>query len=221
MRMILSSIFITCSCMLISSCQENQKTSRPIEKDLVEVVDDTKIENLPLELIIQDSSAYSQSFIKEFANEETPYQKINLIGDLLIIDNKDTVTFPQYPPLGKKMLFTGRKGDLVVALTVKRINQTTIDYKTEIVEFGKSNSFQEGQADLGSMFFLASEVDENSRTGISYLSTEYTSNKDSCYTNIRIGKEDEKQHLLAKIIKNCNGSLQDINIDNFPTLIEK
>jgi hypothetical protein len=39
---------------------------------------------------------------------------------------------------------------------------------------------------------------------------------------ISLGKEEESgNHLLGKIIKNCNDKIKDITLDNFPTLIEK
>ena len=41
----------------------------------------------------------------------------------------------------------------------------------------------------------------------------------------RLGKDESfregKTQLLGKLIKNCNGEIQEIELDNFPTFIEK
>jgi hypothetical protein len=91
-----------------------------------------------------------------------------------------------------------------------------------MVEFGKASYNYKGQADLNPRFYFGAETDESSLSGISYLSTEFSDSRDSCYTYIRLGREEDSgPYLLGNIKKNCNGKIQDIGLDNFPTLIEK
>ncbi|WP_422107790.1 hypothetical protein [Winogradskyella sp.] len=128
---------------------------------------------------------------------------------------------PQLPPVGKKTVLTAKKDDLAIALTIESINQTTIQYKIEMVEFGKASYTVEGEAGFHPEFYLGTK-DMSSFSGKTYHSIEFRDTKDSCYTYIRLGIEaDRASLLLGKIIKNCNGDIQSIGLDDFPTLIEK
>src|SRR5690554_3005185 len=168
------------------------------------------------EIIIKNKADYSDKFIQGL--KKLGYKKFELIDSLLIIDNKDTVTFSQTPKIGEQRVYTGRQDNLAIAVTVKRINYTTVDYKIEMVEFGKTSHNQTGQSDIISSFFFGAESDEDERTGEGYFVTEFIDNRENnCYTHIRLGDENE----LAKIIKNCNGKIKDITLDNFTTLHRK
>ena len=87
-----------------------------------------------------------------------------------------------------------------------------------MVEFGKSSYNQTGQADIISSFFLGTESDEDVKTGEGYFVTEYIERRaKDCHIHIRLGDDNER----AKIIKNCNGKIRDITLDNFKTLRRK
>lgn len=184
-----------------------------------EVTSDYKIydeKTAVTEIAIKNKHDYSEKFIQGL--KELGYKKIELIDSLLIIDDKDTVTFSQTPKIGELRNYTGKQGNLAIAVTVKRINYTTVDYKIEMVEFGKTSHNQHGQADIASSFFFGSESNEDEQTGDSYFVTEYTDSREkNCFTNIRLGDKND----LAKIIKNCNGKIKDITPDNFTTLHRK
>lgn len=168
------------------------------------------------EIVVKNKADYSEKFIQGL--KELGYKKFELIDSLLIIDNKDTVTFSQTPKIGEQRVYTGRQDNLAIAVTIKRINYTTVDYKIEMVEFGKTSHNQTGQSDIISSFFFGAESNEDERTGEGYFVTEYIDNRENnCYTHIRLGDENE----LAKIIKNCNGKIKDITLENFTTLHRK
>jgi|LakMenE18May11ns_1017448.scaffolds.fasta_scaffold9576214_2 hypothetical protein len=173
------------------------------------------------EIVIKNKSDYSVKFIRGLKN--LGYEKFELKDSLLLINSKDTAYFPKTPKIGKRLVLTGRKGNLAIALTVKRINYTTVDYKIEMVESGKKSHNQSGQADIVSSFFFGSESDESEKTGNGYSVTEFTEYKEkNCYTFIRLGYEKETgPYLLGKLKKNCNGKIIDIDLENFTTLIEK
>lgn len=168
------------------------------------------------EIVIKNQADYSEKFIQGL--KELGYKKFELIDSLLITDNKDTIAFSQTPKIGELRVYTGRLDNLAIALTVKRINYTTVDYKIEMVDFGKTSHNQTGKADIISSFFLGTESNEDERTGDRYFVTEYTDNRENnCCIHIRLGEENE----LAKVIKNCNGKIKDITLDNFTTLHKK
>lgn len=179
-------------------------------------VDNNEVPTYNTEIVVKNNAAYSEHFIQGL--QELGFQKIELIDSLLIIDNKDTVLFSRTPKIGESRVYTGKKGNLAIAVTIKRINYTTVDYRIEMVEFGKANHTQTGQADIISSFFFGPESNIDEQTGVGYFVTEYTDNRaNNCATQIRIGDENE----LAKIIKYCNGKIKDITLDNFTTLHQK
>ena len=179
-------------------------------------VDNKEVPINNTEIVVKNNAAYSEHFIQGL--QELGFQKIELIDSLLIIDNKDTVLFSRTPKIGESRVYTGKKGNLAIAVTIKRINYTTVDYRIEMVEFGKANHTQTGQADISSGFFFGPESNIDEQTGVGYFVTEYTDNRaNNCATHIRIGDENE----LAKIMKYCNGKIKDITLDNFVTLHRK
>lgn len=124
---------------------------------------------------------------------------VSLIDSFLIFGQTDTVTFPKVPRIGRSTILTAKKDHLAIALTVERINQTTIDYKIEMVEFGNAGYTYEVQADLHPGFHFGAEVDENDLTGMAYLSNEFWDLNDTCNTSIRLGEDEHS--LLGKIKK--------------------
>lgn len=182
---------------------------------------EVSLNKVKTEIVVKNKSDYSENFIQGL--RELGYEKFELKDSLLIINGKDTSYFPETPEIGKEIVLTGRKENLAIALTVKRINYTTVDYKIEMVEFGKTSHNQSGKADIISSFFFGTESDQSEKTGNEYFVTAFTEYKDKdCYTFIRLGYEEETgPFLLGKLKKNCNGKIMDIDLDNFITLIEK
>lgn len=209
------------------SCQTN--TAKNDKSDKIEIVESndtlgSKTESLITEdstesnsIFIKDRSDYSTRFLKEMA--KSGMSNVSLIDSFLIFGQTDTVSFPEVPRIGRRTILTAKKDHLAIAVTVERINQTTIDYRIEIVEFGNAGYTYEGQADLHPGFHFGAEVDENDITGMAYLSFEFSNSNDTCNTSIRLGEDEHR--LLGKIKKNCNGKIRDIELDNFPMLIEK
>lgn len=182
---------------------------------------EVSLNKIKTEIVVKNKSDYSENFIQGL--RELGYEKFELKDSLLIINSKDTSYFPETPEIGKEIVLTGRKENLAIALTVKRINYTTVDYKIEMVEFGKTSHNQSGKTDIISSFFFGTESDQSEKTGNEYFVTAFTEYKDKdCYTFIRLGYEEETgPFLLGKLKKNCNGKIMDIDLDNFITLIEK
>jgi hypothetical protein len=159
---------------------------------------------------------FSESFIKAL-KELIGSGQYELRDSMLIIDKKDTSYFPGTPAIGQNQTYTGKKGDLSVAIHIQRLNYTTIKYRIEIVEHGKSSHYESGEADLNAGFFLGSEIDEDDLTGNSYPAAEFSfTASEKCFTIIRIGFDYGKG--MAKLNKSCNGKLQSITLENFPTL---
>lgn len=166
-------------------------------------------------ITVAHTEDYDPKFVAELA--KTGPGPFNLIDDKLVVSG-DTVAFPNRPKVAEHVVFTGRQGDLAISLTVKRVNQTTIDYRIEMVEFGKSEHNEEGRAHLSPGFYLGAETDEID--GLAYSADEYLDNsKQGCLTKIRIGESSGQ--LRAKLYKSCNGKLREITLDNFPALNEK
>lgn len=176
-------------------------------------------------ITIHNKNDYDTSFLNDLSTIN--FDSVTLIGNEMIVQRnnwKNTIDFPDAPAIGQYKVFTARKENLAVALSIERINYTTIDYKVEMVEFGKANYTTKGKAHLNSRFFLGSEPAKNTNTGHMLYLTKFSSNdeKEGCYTTIGIGYQGESPNILYAILdKNCNDSLPDISNDNFKTLIEK
>ncbi len=164
---------------------------------------------------VVDTSKYSRAFITSL-KEIIGHEKFELKDSLLIINN-DTSYFPSTPAIEKQQTYTGKKDKISVAIHVQRLNYTTIKYRIEIIEDGKSSHYEAGVADLNAGFFLAAEIDEDDITGNAYPAAEFSFNaSDKCYTIIRIGFDKGKG--MARLLKSCNQNIPDIILEDFPTL---
>jgi hypothetical protein len=202
--------------MFLFAC--NSKLSKKEEEEGGATTSATKVKAAEQDLFIKDSADYSPDFLESLVRSE--WENISLVDSFLIIENVDTFLFPITPEMGKQITLTARNKDVAVGLIIKRVSQSSINYRLEMIEYGKASFSCEGQAHLSPHFFLASESTESSFSGDSYLVTEYHDNKDSCYFYIKLGKEEGSDpRLLASIVKNCNKPLADL--DSFPSLIEK
>ena len=77
-----------------------------------------------------------------------------------------------------------------------------------------------GIAVLGSMFFLASEMDEDSETGDGYGSSEYWDRANDCWFAIRVGiGKDHNGKQRAMLNYGCEDkNKQRLNLEDCPTL---
>ncbi len=202
---------------LIKTTTENIKSKSKTEH---EIGTQNKTEQKEAIVIVKNKSDYSEKFINGL-KKMNGFGDFELTDNLLILKNKDTIEFPNKPEINKQIVLTAIKENLAIALKIKRINQVSIEYIIEMTEFGKSSFKSNGIAEISSGFFLGSESDTYEATGTSYFSTSYQNENDECYTYIRLGTQDGNSCLLGKIIKNCNGKIKDIDLENFPTLREK
>ena len=205
---------------------DNRIVSKSSDTTMAAVADslnvaETELQTGKKEIIIKDSSHYSDEFIQKL--QELGYEKFELKDSLFIINDEDTAYFSGIPKIGKQLVLTGKQDDLSITLTVKRINYTTIDYHIEMLDSDGAIHNETGQADVSTGFFLGEESDVSEKTGTSYFVTEFADYKSAdCYAYIRLGYEEETgPYLSGKLKKNCNGEIQDIELDNFATLIEK
>src|SRR5690606_10560862 len=113
---------------------------------------------------------------------------IKLINNYILTD-RDTTFFPNDLELNKKTTFRGINDSAKFTLTVTRTNLTNLNYEFLILDKNdKIVETKSGKAILGSMFFLASEVDEDDQTGTAYGSYEYSDKAvNGCGSAIRIG----------------------------------
>jgi len=181
-------------------------------------------EEAPVQKIVDDEPKYSKAFLEKLNSAPPEMGEFELKEGMLILNGEEEYSFPSVPEFDEKMVFTAKKDELAVAITLERLNYTTVKYKIEMTEFGNASKTEEGTADMSFYFFLGSESDEDKETGLSYTAHEFTSSKDDCNFSIRIGdasEEGESEKLLVKLIKNCNGEIRDIGLDDFPALRQK
>lgn len=169
------------------------------------------------DIYIKDKSQYDQTFIEGLVEYNEP---IKLIDNYILTGN-DTTYFPDDLSINKVVVFKATKDNNKFVLTVKRTNLTNLTYNFQLTDKdNKTVDTKSGQAILGSMFFLASENDEDSQTGDGYGSTEYWDKTNDCSFAIRIGiGKDDNGKLRAMLKYGCNDkNKQTLNLDQCPTL---
>lgn len=200
----------------LGSCN-NPTTEKLANKNSVDTLNTVSTNKPNLEIYIKDKSQYDHTFIDGLGDYNEP---IKLIYNY-IITGKDTTYFPEDLSLNKVTIFNANKDSNKFVLTVTRTNLTNLTYYFQIIDKdNKTLDSKSGKAILGSMFFLASENDEDSQTGDSYGSCEYWDKTNDCWFTIRIGiGKDDNGKLRAMLNYGCyDKSKQTLNLDECPTL---
>lgn len=200
---------VFCSCYHQPSKMEGKSSAEPVQAGTVSKEQST--------LIIKDSTRYDPTFIKGLTKYKKPIQLI----DNYIIAGTDTTYFPEDIPLNKTIDFKATKDQKKYVLSVSRTSLTNLTYAFKLMdEKDKLLDSKSGNAVLGSMFFLASEIDQDLKTGEGYSSYEYWDNSTDCWFSVRIGHgnaPDGKQR--AKVNYGCvDKNKQALTLKECPTL---
>lgn len=198
------------------SCN-NQTTEKNVNNNSIDTIQTISVDKQQQDIYIKDKSQYDQIFIDGLADYNEP---IKLIDDY-IITGKDTTYFSNDLKLNKEIIFKADKDNKNFLLTVTRTNLTNINYKFQLLD--KDNSIIDstsGKAVLSSLFFLASEVDEDSQTGDGYGNSEYSDKNNNCWFSIRIGIGlDDNGKLRAMLNYGCEDkNKRTLNLDECSTL---
>ena len=211
-----NTIYILTLAFGLWSCN-NKPAEKTADQNSVDTLQTVSADKPKLEIYINDKSQYDQTFIDGLADYNEP---IKIIDDY-ILTGQDTTYFPKDLNLNKETTFKANLDNNKYVLTVTRTNLTNLTYKFQLIDKdNKTVDTKSGKAILGSMFFLASEVDEDSETGDGYGSCEYWDNSNDCWFAIRIGiGNDENGKLRAMLKYGCDDkSKQSLNLDESPTL---
>ena len=168
-------------------------------------------------LYINNKSQYDQIFIDGLAKYK---ERIKLVDNFIIVDS-DTIYFPEDLPLKKETYFKGTSNGNHFLLSITRTSLTNLVYNFEIIGSDHETvDWRSGNATLASIFFLASETDEDSETDESYESSEYWDKSDGCELSIRVGiGKDDNGKLRAKVTFGCDDkSKGTLALDDCPTL---
>lgn len=169
-------------------------------------------------LKVQDISLYDAEFLAELEEQAQLMGSMELQGNMLILEQTDTIHFPEAPAMGIVYVLEGEQDGLKIRLEVERKNYSTVSFNIDL-ENDDYRHQQSGVAHISSSFFMGSESDESSFSGISYFAAEYTVYEEECAVHIRLGHEEESgPELLGKIISSCTGELPNISLDSFPTM---
>jgi len=201
---------------LVTSCNQasSAKTSLPASANAI----NKTMNQQDTFFVVKDSNQYSQRFLEKL--KASGYAiKYQLRDSMLIMNNVDTVFFPTYLTINEKIKLTGKINNRSLSLFVHRKNYTTIVFELKIFNSGQLVDEQKGEADIGTLFFLGAESDEDDKTGLAYFAAEYSKMDSSCVLSIRIGTGDSDQ-LKAKLNRKCSDEKKSIDLDDCPTLRE-
>lgn len=150
-------------------------------------------------IYIKDYTKYSIYFLDELLDMN--FNKTVKLIDNYIIIGKDTTNFPSVLKINQETVFKATKDKIYYDLRVKRVNETTLEFKLNIIDTEKKIGYAEtGKATLKSTFFLAPEVDLDEQTGEKYGSYEYLKKNNDNWLSIRIGIEKDSNGRLRAIV---------------------
>jgi len=198
------------------SCNNKAKIQKENQsKNTLQIVS-TKEKNW--KIFIKDKKNYSTTFIDEL-NASNYSEPIKLIDNHIIV-GKDTTDFPHDLNIDQTTVFKATKDKRNYDLTVTRINETTLKFIFKLTDNEQKTLHSEkGEATLGAMFFLASEVDEDEQTGEAYGSSEYWKKKNDSWLSIRVGGKDNNGKLRSIITYGCSDKKKkELNLDECPIL---
>ena len=206
-------LFLLISFELVTSCNQasSAKTSLPDSTNAI-----NKTMNQQDTFFVKDSNKYSQRYLEKLKTSGYAI-RYQLIDSMLIMNDIDTTFFPTYLQLNKKIKLTGKINNRSLSLFVHRKSYTTIVFELQIFNSGQLVDEQKGEADIGTLFFLGAESDEDDKTGLAYFAFEYSKIDRPCELSIRIGADDGDQ-LKAKLIRQCSDKRKDIYLEDCPTL---
>jgi len=233
---IIFALFLLLSFACTSATEQNPKSPPSIEEvlnnastvpstnstaeEVIEPKTPLPVKPPSVDLKIDKESDYSARFI-DAIKAQKQFKTIHLAGDSMILENKQSIPFPNVPALGETIQLYGNNAAYDIALKLKRVNYSSIHYRMSIEKPADFKCAHKGSADLNPFFFLGSETDTNELTGEAYFSLEYSDQKDDCTVNIRIGTTDEGKAYLAKVIIYCEGSCSSITLEESPVFVAK
>ena len=209
-------IYILILALWLCSCN-NKTAEKTFDKNSVDSSKSVSADKTKLGIYIKDKSQYDQTFIDGLADYNEPIKLI----DNFILTGQDTTYFPEDLTLNKATTFKATKDNNNYLLIVTRTNLTNLTYEFQFIDKdNKTIETKSGKAILGSMFFLASENDEDTQTKESYGSYEYWDKKNDSWFVIRIGYGKDKNGKQRALINyGCDDkSKKTIDIDDCPTL---
>lgn len=198
------------------SCN-NKTVEKTADQNSVDTLQTVSADKPKLRIYIKDKTQYDQTFIDGLADYNEPIKLI----DNFIITGQDTTYFPEDLNLNKATTFKATKDNYKYVLTVTRTNLTNLTYEFQLTDKdNKTVDTKSGKAILGSMFFLASENDEDSETGDGYGSCEYWDKTNDCWFAVRIGiGKDDNGKFRTMLNYGCDDKKkQTLNLDECPTL---
>ena len=185
------------------------------EKLQVKVTGDAITNQPDTSFYVKDSNLYSRQFLEKL--KASGYAlKYSIIDGMIIINDADTAWFPVYLPLNKNVELGGKIKEKSILLSVQRKNYTTISFELKIFGSGQLIDEQSGEADIGILFFLGAESDQDDKTGIGYFSSEYYKKDVPCELAIRIGSDHDQ--LKTKLNRKCSDKKKSIDLEDCPTL---
>ncbi len=209
-------IYILVFAIVLSSCS-NQTTEKNFDKKIIDTIRTASVEKQKQDIYIKDKSQYDEAFVEGLLDFN---ESIKLIDNYILTGN-DTTYFPNDLSLNVKTTFKGTRNNNTYLLTVSRTNLTNLNYRFQLLDKENQTIFtKSGNAILGSLFFLASEMDDDDLTKDGYGCSEYWDKTNNCFFSIRIGIGlDDTGEQRAIVTYDCtNNNNQTINLEDCPTL---
>ena len=113
--------------------QETNSSPKPIKRTRssppkkVQKVKEVEAKSRELaELVIDNKTDYASSFVQKLRSADG-MEKVEFQNGVMILNEADSIAFPDIPSLHKTLNFTSQKDDLKAILSVNRFNYTSIE----------------------------------------------------------------------------------------------
>jgi hypothetical protein len=197
----ISSLFLG---LVATACTSNksleQEQSQPsAEKINREVAPAPAARKPAYRLAALDTAHFSPAFIRGL-KESIQRESYAVHDKWLILNPTDSIAFPADLPARQPVTYTGTAQGRTYQLTVTRRNYSTIDYKAEVKQTGKTLASATGSADLNPSFYTAAKVPVDTETQAAYGAYEFLSTaprQQNFAVLIGTGKDVDKAEIYA------------------------
>lgn len=141
------------------------------------------------EIIIHDKDNYSKDFIAGLYRLPSEYKKIELRGEILILNDTIFEILPEYLGSGKNYKMEGADDNVKVELSFTQNTYSSIDYVVQVNQNGEPEKQFAGVAELQASFFLGGKAEIDNEKNEAFNTLQLVDYSNAVPISIKIGKD--------------------------------
>ncbi|MCK3682984.1 M56 family metallopeptidase [Maribellus sp. YY47] len=141
------------------------------------------------EVIVHGPDDYSSNFIAGLYNLPEEYKKIELRGEILILNDTIFEILPEYLGSGKTYQMEGKDDKMQVELSFTQNTYSSIDYVVQVSQNGEPQKQYTGIAELQASFFLEGKTEIDNEKNEAFTTLQLVDNSNEIPLFVNIGKD--------------------------------